>query len=86
MSSSDIGGLAAEIRQAHDERRQVEPFSSRYAGFDLDMAYDVADAVHMARLEDGAGDHERAGEHEGDGQRHGLRIREDGQLEWETAG
>ncbi|MFZ5556167.1 MAG: 2-keto-4-pentenoate hydratase [Pseudomonadota bacterium] len=50
----DIGALAREMKAAQDEARQVEPFTSRVPGFDLATAYEVAHAIHAARLGEGA--------------------------------
>lgn len=50
----DIGALACEMKAAQDEARQVEPFTSRVPGFDLATAYEVAHAIHAARLGEGA--------------------------------
>ena len=49
----NISALATEMKGAQDEVRQIEPFTSRLASFDLPAAYEVARRVHRARLAEG---------------------------------
>jgi 2-keto-4-pentenoate hydratase len=46
----DPTAIAAEIFALLGTGRQVEPFSSRYEGFDLEAGYRVAAAVHAKRV------------------------------------
>lgn len=50
LSSLQLQDIADEIQSAQAEACQVEPFSARIPGFDLDDAYAVAALVHAARL------------------------------------
>ncbi|WP_298236305.1 hypothetical protein [uncultured Azohydromonas sp.] len=50
LSSLQFQDIADEIQAAQPEVRQVEPFSARIPGFDLDDAYAVAALAHAARL------------------------------------
>ncbi|MGH8620317.1 MAG: 2-keto-4-pentenoate hydratase [Burkholderiales bacterium] len=50
----DLAAIAREIKTAQDKTRQLEPFTSRLAGFDLASAYAVARQVHATRLREGA--------------------------------
>lgn len=50
----DLEVLAAEMKSAQDDARQIEPLSARHPGFDLAAAYEVAHRVHRARLAEGA--------------------------------
>jgi len=50
----DLDALAEEMKSAQDAVLQVEPFTSRIPGFDLTSAYEVADLIHRARLNEGA--------------------------------
>ncbi len=49
----DLTAIAREIKTAQDSTRQLQPFTSRLAGFDLASAYAVAREVHAARLREG---------------------------------
>jgi 2-keto-4-pentenoate hydratase len=51
---TELARLAREIQAAQDEVRQIEPFTSRFADFDVSSAYAVADLVHRARVQQGA--------------------------------
>ncbi len=46
--------LARAIEAAHDEVRQIPPFTSQHPGFDLPLAYAVARETHAARIARGA--------------------------------
>lgn len=46
----DHRAIAEEVLAAFDEGRQIAPFSSRHAAFDLDTAYRAADQVRALRL------------------------------------
>ena len=50
LSSLLLQDIADEIRAAQLDARQVEPFSARVPGFDLEAAYAVADLVHRERV------------------------------------
>lgn len=50
----DIHAIAMEMKAAQERGRQVEPWTSRLPGFDLDAAYEVARLMHRARVEEGA--------------------------------
>ena len=50
----DLDALAEEMKAAQDAVLQIEPFTSRIPGFDLPSAYEVADLIHRARLQEGA--------------------------------
>jgi len=50
----DLHALASEMKAAQDSRREIAPFTTRFPGFDLSTAYEVAHLVHLARLADGA--------------------------------
>ena len=54
LSSAQLQSIATQMRAAHDEVRQIEPFTSRIGGFDLDSAYAVAESMHRARVSAGA--------------------------------
>lgn len=49
----DLRAIAAEIKAAQDGVRQLETFTSRFPGFDLEAAYEVSRLVHEARLAEG---------------------------------
>jgi 2-oxo-3-hexenedioate decarboxylase len=53
-AAADLEAIAREMRQAQDATRQIEPFTARVAGFDLEAAYDVARRIHRARIGAGA--------------------------------
>ncbi len=50
----DVAALAREMKAAQDEARQVPLFTTRFAAFDLDAAYDVAQRIHRERIAEGA--------------------------------
>ncbi|HSO07690.1 MAG TPA: fumarylacetoacetate hydrolase family protein [Pelomicrobium sp.] len=50
----DVKALAREMKAAQDEVRQIEPFTARIPGFDVPTAYEVAHAIHKARMAEGA--------------------------------
>jgi 2-oxo-3-hexenedioate decarboxylase len=50
----DLRDIAREMKSAQDSVRQVEPFTSRFPGFDLASAYEVARLIHEARVAEGA--------------------------------
>ena len=50
----DLAAIAAEIRAAQDEARQIEPLARRHPSFDEPAAYQVAARVHQHRLAEGA--------------------------------
>jgi 2-oxo-3-hexenedioate decarboxylase len=39
---------------AQDDVRQIEPFTSQFGDFDVSSAYEVADLIHRARMQQGA--------------------------------
>jgi 2-keto-4-pentenoate hydratase len=45
--------LARELKTAQDGVEQIEPFTSRFAGFDLADGYEVARLVHELRIREG---------------------------------
>lgn len=51
--SLDLRAIALEMKAARDEARHLEPFTSRFAGFDNERAYEVSALIHRARLEEG---------------------------------
>jgi 2-oxo-3-hexenedioate decarboxylase len=53
LSTLQLQDIADEIQSARAEGRQVEPFSARVPGFDLDAAYAVAALIHQERLRRG---------------------------------
>ena len=46
--------VAEEMKAAQDRCRQIQPFTSRFAGFANDAAYEVARLIHEARMAEGA--------------------------------
>lgn len=54
VTDTELQAIAAEMRSAHADVRQIEPFTSRYPAFDLPSAYAVAGIIHQARVADGA--------------------------------
>jgi len=54
LPESDLRAIANEMKSAQEQVRQIEPFSTRYNGFDLASAYAVAHLIHEARVADGA--------------------------------
>jgi len=53
-SAIDIEALAQEMKAAQDLVQQIEPFSNRFQGFDLNSAYRIASRIHQARIAEGA--------------------------------
>jgi 2-oxo-3-hexenedioate decarboxylase len=53
-AAPDLDAIAREMKEAQDACRQLQPFTSRVAGFDLGAAYDVARRIHRARVAGGA--------------------------------
>ena len=49
----DLHALALEMKAAQDSPHQVEPFTARLPGFDLQAAYAVANLIHIARQTEG---------------------------------
>lgn len=49
-----VHAIAREMKNAQDEIRQIEPFTSRWSDFDVPAAYEVTHLIHRARLEAGA--------------------------------
>jgi 2-oxo-3-hexenedioate decarboxylase len=49
----NLDGCAMELKAAQDERRQVAPFTTRFAGFDNAAAYEVARRIHERRVAEG---------------------------------
>lgn len=54
LTARELQSIAREMRAAQADVRQIEPFTSRFAGFDLASAYAVAQILHEARVADGA--------------------------------
>jgi 2-keto-4-pentenoate hydratase len=54
LTAPELQDIARQMRTAQDEVRQVEPFTSRIAGFDLPSAYAAAHLIHEARVSEGA--------------------------------
>lgn len=50
----DLAAVARRVKAAQDEVRRIEPLLSQSEGIDLAAAYEVADLVHRARIEEGA--------------------------------
>jgi len=50
----DLARIARELKSAQDAARQVEPFTTRFRGFDLAAAYEVSALIHEARMAEGA--------------------------------
>ena len=50
LSPLQLQDIADEIRAVQLAARQLEPFSARVPGFDLQDAYAVADLVHRERV------------------------------------
>jgi 2-keto-4-pentenoate hydratase len=53
-SPADLHALALEMKSAQDTARQIEPFTARIPGFDLETAYQVSRVIHEARVAEGA--------------------------------
>jgi 2-oxo-3-hexenedioate decarboxylase len=49
----DLDAIAAEMKSAQDEVRQIAPLTERASGFDTAAAYEVARLIHEARVRDG---------------------------------
>lgn len=54
LTPRELQGIAAQMRSAQDEVRQIEPFTARIPGFDMPSAYAVGELLHEARLGEGA--------------------------------
>ena len=54
MEASTISAIAREVKGAQDACTQLQPFTSRHQGFDLDAAYEAAHLLHAARIAEGA--------------------------------
>ncbi|MFO7766597.1 MAG: hypothetical protein R6V33_09215 [Pelovirga sp.] len=54
IQETDLQKIAAEVRAARVNVRQLEPFSTRYPGFDLESAYAVAQIHQQQRRDQGA--------------------------------
>lgn len=52
--SLDLEALSREMQIAQDTGRSIETFTSRFPGFDLEVAYKVARLVHHVRITEGA--------------------------------
>ena len=50
----DLAAAARRVKAAQDEVGRIEPLLSLSEGIDLAAAYEVADLVHRARIEEGA--------------------------------
>ena len=50
----NLRAIAQEMKTAQDEVRQIAPLTAQLSGFDEAVAYDVADVIHQARLNEGA--------------------------------
>jgi len=50
----DLDAIAAEVKAAQDEVRQIPPFTGRVAGFDNAAAFEVSRLMHESRLREGA--------------------------------
>lgn len=53
LAATDLAAIAEQMKDAQHAGHQISPFSARYAGFDLESAYAVADELHRARLRAG---------------------------------
>jgi 2-keto-4-pentenoate hydratase len=53
LTTEELRDAALKMQSAHDNVRQIEPFTSLHADFDLPSAYRVAEMVHCIRLERG---------------------------------
>ena len=53
LASTDLAAIAEQMKSAQRAGHQIPPFSARYAGFDMESAYAVADELHRARLRAG---------------------------------
>lgn len=50
----DLDDIARRIKTAQDENTRIEPTTTRFSGFELADAYEVARRIHEARLAEGA--------------------------------
>lgn len=53
LTDTQCRTMAAQMRAAQDEARQIEPFTSHMPTLDLPAAYAVADLMHKSRLAEG---------------------------------
>ena len=53
-ATPDISSIAAQMKAAQDEVRQIEPFTSRLSAFDISSAYEVSRLIHESRLAEGS--------------------------------
>jgi 2-keto-4-pentenoate hydratase len=53
-TAPDLRAIAREMKSAQDRASQLDPLTSRYAGFDLPAAYEVACLIHETRCAEGA--------------------------------
>lgn len=54
LTEPELRDISAQVRAAHTEVRQMEPFTSRIPAFDLQSAYFVAQLIHDHRVAAGA--------------------------------
>ncbi|MCZ8405368.1 decarboxylase [Achromobacter xylosoxidans] len=54
MRALDIESAAREVKAAQDSQSALTLFTTRYPGFDLAVAYDVAQCVHDLRVGEGS--------------------------------
>ena len=54
LTAPELRDISSQIRAAQIEVRQIEPFTSRIPGFDLQSAYAVAQLIHDNRVFGGA--------------------------------
>jgi 2-keto-4-pentenoate hydratase len=54
VRTSDLEGIANEVKTAQDLGKQIELLSARVSGFDNAAAYEVARLIHQARVRGGA--------------------------------
>ncbi len=52
-TQADIRSVAAQMKAAQDEVRQIRPFTSEPGAFDISSAYKVSHLIHEARLAEG---------------------------------
>jgi 2-oxo-3-hexenedioate decarboxylase len=50
----NLPAIAQQMKAAQDEVRQIAPLTSQMSGFDNAVAYDVAQLIHQARINEGA--------------------------------
>jgi len=50
----DFCAIARRMKAVQDESLQIEPLTSQLSGFDVASAYEVANLIHQARLDEGA--------------------------------